>query len=120
QQWEAEYLIGADGVNSVTRNLIFNANGVRTAALSNFSWRFMAPNPDVNCWSLWVGLRSMMLLIPVSEQSVYVWAALTGKHTDSGPVRLSVEHFSDFPSHLRSIIESATQMPETVYNSPLQ
>lgn len=61
-----------------------------------------------------------MLLIPVSEQSVYVWATLTGKHDDSGPVRLSAEHFSDFPSHLRSIIERATKMPETVYNSPLQ
>ncbi len=39
----------------------------------------------------------MILLIPVSEQSVYVWATLTGNRTDSGQVRLSGEHFPISP-----------------------
>ncbi|MEN3403861.1 NAD(P)/FAD-dependent oxidoreductase [Brucella melitensis] len=117
---ETACLIGADGINSITRTLAFNGNAVRAAALSNFSWRFMAPNPGVDCWSLWVGSKSIILLIPVSEQSVYVWATLTGNRTDSGQVRLSGEHFSDFPSDLRSIIENAVKTPQDVYNSPLQ
>lgn len=120
QTMVTDRLIGADGVNSVTRNLVFNGNAVRTAALSNFSWRFMAPNPGVDCWSLWVGSRSMILLIPVSERSVYVWATLTGSRVDSGPVGLSGEYFSDFPSYLRSIVENTVKTPETIYNSPLQ
>lgn len=34
---ETACLIGADGVNSITRTLAFNGNAVRAAALSNFS-----------------------------------------------------------------------------------
>ncbi len=83
---ETACLIGADGVNSITRTRIQWQCRQGGSFISILSWRFMAPNPGVDCWSLWVVSKSMILLIPVSEQSVYVWATLTGNRTDSGCV----------------------------------
>ncbi len=49
------FVAGADGVHSVVRAKVFGDEGVRPAVLSAASWRFMAPNPGIDCWTVWTG-----------------------------------------------------------------
>ncbi len=111
-------LIGADGVNSTIREKVFG-HTTQAAILSPFSWRFMADNPGIDCWTLWAGPTSMLLLIPVSDERVYAWASLSRENTSSDAIKFSSDHFSGFPLMLRSIVDKALAEPSHVYYSPL-
>lgn len=71
-----DFVIGADGVHSSTRQAI-TVDGLRSSSMTGSSWRFVADNPGVDCWTAWSGRDETFLLIPVGEGCVYGYAART-------------------------------------------
>ena len=81
------FVVGADGVHSTVREQVFGRAGMRSALLSRASWRFMAPNPGVDCFTVWSGAEGAFLMIPVDDAEVYVFASATrGGPVDSSRV----------------------------------
>ena len=71
-----DFVIGADGVHSAMREAIA-VDGLRPSSMTGSSWRFVADNPGVDCWTAWSGRDETFLLIPVEEGRVYGYAART-------------------------------------------
>ena len=69
-------MIGADGVNSAMREAVADG-GLRPSSMTGTSWRFIADNPGVDCWTAWSGRDVTFLLIPVEEARVYGYVART-------------------------------------------
>lgn len=113
-------VVGADGVHSLVRRTMFGTEGHGHAVLADSSWRFMAPNPGIDCWTVWAGAGSMILLMPVGESEVYGWAAVTAPGA-RGPVHdqlaLSVE---GYPSRVQEAVHHALARPESLHHSPLE
>ena len=71
-----DFVIGADGVNSAMREAVADG-GLRPSSMTGTSWRFIADNPGVDCWTAWSGRDVTFLLIPVEEARVYGYVART-------------------------------------------
>lgn len=113
-------LVGADGVNSAVRRLTMGKLVPCTAQLASASWRFMAPNPGVDAWTLWAGDAAMLLLIPVDEDAVYGWAAATRDQGSAGDPSGLCELFARYPEPVRAAIDHALAAPGRLYHSPLE
>jgi len=112
------FVAGADGVRSAVRASVFPGDSVRTSLLSTASWRFMAPNPGVDCWTVWSGAAGAFLLIPVDGDEVYGYASATG----GGPVEADpawlARSFRDYPGPVRAVLETVSA--EALYHSPIE
>ena len=71
-----DFVIGADGVNSAMRSAIAT-EALRPSSMTGSSWRFVAANPGVDCWTAWAGRDETFLLIPVEAGLVYGYVACT-------------------------------------------
>ena len=71
-----DFVIGADGINSAMREAVANG-GRRQSSMTGSSWRFIADNPGVDCWTAWSGRDVTFLLIPVEQGRVYGYAGRT-------------------------------------------
>lgn len=112
------FVVGADGVRSAVRPGITGA-GTRQALLSAASWRFMAPNPGVACWTVWSGPGGAFLLIPVDEQQVYGYASgVRGGPIGAEPSWLH-ETFGGYPEPVRAVLDSVARDPGSLYHSPI-
>lgn len=116
--FDARLLIGADGVHSRTRALVFPDAGTRSAVLSQASWRFIAPDPGIGCWTVWAGPSALFLLIPLGNGEVYGWASDTsGKAQGDGSGVPDV--FGAFPAEVARTVDFLRQHPGNVHHSPL-
>ncbi|MFI8479111.1 FAD-dependent monooxygenase [Pseudomonas sp. NPDC078700] len=71
-----DLVIGADGVDSTVRSLIFP--GAVPTSVGTVCWRFITPNTTgINGWTAMLGQGRTLLAIPVSAEHVYVYADLT-------------------------------------------
>jgi 2-polyprenyl-6-methoxyphenol hydroxylase-like FAD-dependent oxidoreductase len=114
---DAELVIGADGVHSQTRNAIMATDHRKASLIGNASWRFMIPNPGVECWTVFASKGSVILLMPAPEGEAYGWAMAERSSRDD-PATL--EHaFKKFPEIVRDAIKSALAVPERLHHSPL-
>lgn len=113
-------LIGADGVRSTVRQAVMGSSQATEARLAPASWRFMAPNPGVDGWSLWTGERGMILLLPVSDSMVYGWVSVNspGAATPDGAGLEDV--FKKFPDRVRKAVGWALAHPESIYYSQIE
>jgi 2-polyprenyl-6-methoxyphenol hydroxylase-like FAD-dependent oxidoreductase len=67
-----DLVIGADGVHSTVRRLIFGDVGVRQ--IGQYAHRFLVQWPDAPpVWSLMLGARSVFLTLPVGADQVYCY-----------------------------------------------
>jgi len=108
------FAVGADGVHSVVRTAVLGHDGLRTALLSAASWRFSAPDPGVDCWTVWSGAQGSFLLIPVDTGEVYGYASATrGGPVDPDPEWLRLT-FGSFPAPVPDVVASALAL----YHSP--
>jgi 2-polyprenyl-6-methoxyphenol hydroxylase-like FAD-dependent oxidoreductase len=114
------FVAGADGVHSVVRDTVFGGEGVRSAVLSAASWRFMAPNPGVDCWTVWSGAAGAFLLIPVDGDEVYGYASATrGGPVAADPAWLSTT-FGGYPAPVRKVLDGLLDNPGSLYHSPVE
>lgn len=112
-------LVGADGVHSTVRSAMLGETVLSTAVLSAASWRFMAPNPGIDCWTVWSGARAAFLLIPVDAQEVYGYASATrGGPVDANPEWLR-STFADFPDPVPHVLATALARTQSLYHSPV-
>jgi 2-polyprenyl-6-methoxyphenol hydroxylase-like FAD-dependent oxidoreductase len=101
-----DFVIGADGVNSAMRASIAR-EGLRPSTMTASSWRFIADNPGVDCWTAWSGRDVTFLLIPVEEDRVYGYAARTrGGTTGADPSWLAL-HAAGFPDPVSAAVARA-------------
>jgi 2-polyprenyl-6-methoxyphenol hydroxylase-like FAD-dependent oxidoreductase len=113
------FVAAADGVRSAVRTSVFGGDGVREALLSAASWRFMAPNPGVDCWTAWAGDASALMLIPVDGDEVYAYASATrGGPIGADPSWLQ-ETFRSYPAPVRQVVESVAATPQALHHSPI-
>jgi 2-polyprenyl-6-methoxyphenol hydroxylase-like FAD-dependent oxidoreductase len=113
-------LVGADGVHSTVRRAALGGSVPGTAMMSAASWRFMAPNPGVDCWTVWSGAHGTFLLIPVDAQEVYGYASATrGGPIDANPEWLR-HTFTGFPDPVRQVLITALAKSQSLYHSPLE
>ncbi|MEU4428524.1 FAD-dependent monooxygenase [Actinoplanes sp. NPDC024001] len=114
------FVVGADGVHSVVRGGLPGAASVRESLLSAASWRFMAPNPGVDCWTVWSGAGGAFLLIPVDDTEVYAYASATrGGPVGADPSWLH-STFGDYPAPVRAVLDSVAGRPESLFHSPIE
>ncbi|MET3649851.1 NAD(P)/FAD-dependent oxidoreductase [Phyllobacterium ifriqiyense] len=119
ERLSGKYLVGADGVHSTVRKLCFPDDGKSVAELGHSSWRFIATNPGIDCWSVWMGEKAIVLLIPVTPQEVYCWATVTSDVSSAeGPAAL-LRHTEGFPVEPRRVLEEALSEPKSILVSPL-
>jgi 2-polyprenyl-6-methoxyphenol hydroxylase-like FAD-dependent oxidoreductase len=115
-----DFVVGADGAHSTVRNAVFGATTPRPALLSSASWRFMAPNPGIDCWTVWTGASGTFLLIPADADQVYGYASATrGGAVGSSPQWLH-STFADFPEIVTRTLEALRGQPESLLHSPVE
>lgn len=114
------FVVGADGVRSTVRSAVLGTTQLGTALLSAASWRFMVPNPGVDCWTAWTGAEGTVLLLPVDSDEVYGFASATrGGAIGPDPSWLP-ETFAGFPATVRTALAAALERPATLYHSPIE
>src|SRR5690606_19248981 len=94
-----DLVVGADGVRSSVRALLFGHQVLRPA-LAPASWRFLAPRPrTVDCWTAYAGAHAGFLMVPVDDDRVYCFAALSARppagRPDAAVLRAAFEGFAD-------------------------
>lgn len=113
-------LVGADGVHSRVRQGLFGDQALGAALLAPASWRFMAPNPGVEAWTLWAGAGALFLLIPVDRGEVYGWVSV-GRETGRGPDLADARAlFAPFPKPVRETLDAVLARPGALHHSPLE
>lgn len=118
QRLEAELVVGADGVHSRTRDAISATNNRRASLIGNSSFRFMIPNPGIECWTVFASAGSVILLMPVTHGEAYGWAMTEGLSNEDSLAALE-RAFASFPRVVREAIDSARSHPTHLYHSPL-
>jgi 2-polyprenyl-6-methoxyphenol hydroxylase-like FAD-dependent oxidoreductase len=114
------FVVGADGVHSTVRTAALGDAGLRTALLSAASWRFTAPNPGVDCWTVWSAPGGTFLLIPVDADNVYGYASATrGGPVDGDPQWLRTT-FAGFPDPVPDVVTTLLAQPSSLYHSPVE
>jgi 2-polyprenyl-6-methoxyphenol hydroxylase-like FAD-dependent oxidoreductase len=117
----ARVIVGADGVHSIVRSQLFGGGADAGAAkIADASWRFMAPNHGIDCWTVWAGRDGMLLLMPVGGDQVYGWAAITRKKRLIEPIEALLNLAFQFPRRVHDAVRFATLMPGGLYHSPLE
>jgi len=101
------FVVGADGVGSVVRSAVTGgADTRRRSLMTDGSWRFIASNPGVDCWTAWSGRDGTFLVIPVDAQHVYGYAAATRGGGGADPHWLA-DTFADFAEPVPTTVTAA-------------
>lgn len=113
-------LVGADGVRSTVRQTLWDSSHAVAAQLASESWRFMAPNPGVDGWTLWTGPGGMILLLPVDGSMVYGWVSVSSPDVTGPRAERLGDVFRKYPERARKALGWALAHPETIYHSPIE
>lgn len=115
-----DFVVGADGVHSAVRRAVSPEESLRRSLMTEASWRFTAPNPGVDCWTVWSSARGTFLLIPVDEQQVYGYASTTrGGGAGDDPQWLPAT-FAGFPEPVRVTVAALLDDPGQLHYSPVE
>ncbi len=121
RELDAGLVVGADGVRSAVRREMFGAEAGRGhALLATASWRFLAPDPGIDCWTLWASAEGMVLLMPIGDGEVYGWVAITASQAGGSESERLHQLAGQFPSRARDAILYAAAHPGQFHHSPLE
>ncbi|MGU3359372.1 FAD-dependent monooxygenase [Methylobacterium sp. M6A4_1b] len=114
------WLVGADGVHSAVRRSVFGATAPSPALLGQASWRFMAPNPGLDAWTLWAGAGALFLLIPVDRDEVYGWVSVGAADAAGRDLAAVRRVFDRFPQPVQATLDRVLSRPDAIHHSPLE
>jgi FAD-dependent urate hydroxylase len=104
---EYDLVLGADGIRSVVRRLVFN--GANVMPVGQVGWRFVSTcPPEVTTWSVMLGRRTSFLTIPIGGGRVYCYcdvASGAGEHRQDDLDRL----FSGFAEPVAALLAQFTE-----------
>ena len=106
-----DFVIGADGVNSAVREAIA-PKALRPSSMSGSSWRFVAPNPGVECWTAWAGRDETFVLIPLGAGLVYGYAARARGGNTGSDCSWLAQAAGGFPRPVRTAVAEALKRGE--------
>ena len=117
---ETDYdlVVGADGVHSTVRAAVVTT-APQPSKMTSASWRFVVPNPGVDCWTAWTGNGLALLLIPVASEEVYGYASSSTGGTAGADPRWLAQAFADFPTPARLAVDAVFDGGRTPYHSPV-
>jgi 2-polyprenyl-6-methoxyphenol hydroxylase-like FAD-dependent oxidoreductase len=115
-----DFVVGADGVHSMVRRAVVPADSPRRSLMTEASWRFTAPNPGVDCWTVWSGGQGTFLLIPVDEQQVYGYVSTARGGAAGDDPRWLAATFAGFPSPVATTVAAVLDDPDQLYYSPVE
>jgi 2-polyprenyl-6-methoxyphenol hydroxylase-like FAD-dependent oxidoreductase len=115
-----DLVVGADGVHSSVRRALLPADDLRRSLMTAASWRFTAPNPGVDCWTVWSGTQGTFLLIPVDAGRVYGYASATRGGAAGDDPRWLEATFAGFPEPVTGAIGAALEAGDELYYSPVE
>lgn len=88
--------------------------------MTTATWRFVVPNPGVDCWTAWTGGGLALLLIPVHAGEAYGYASSSkGGAAGADPAWLA-QAFARFPTPARRAVEAALERGRAPYHSPVE
>lgn len=115
-----DLVVGADGVHSSVRRALLPADDLRRSLMTAASWRFTAPNPGVDCWTVWSGAQGTFLLIPVDAERVYGYASATRGGAAGDDPRWLEATFAGFPEPVGGTIGAVLEAGDELYYSPVE
>jgi 2-polyprenyl-6-methoxyphenol hydroxylase-like FAD-dependent oxidoreductase len=115
-----DLVVGADGVHSAVRAAIIPEGTLRRSLMTEASWRFTAPNPGVDCWTVWSGAQGTFLLIPVDAEHVYGYASATRGGAAGDDPRWLEATFAGFPEPVSTTVAAVLDDPGRLYHSPVE
>jgi 2-polyprenyl-6-methoxyphenol hydroxylase-like FAD-dependent oxidoreductase len=81
-----DIVIGADGINSSIRRLVFGE--IRPRDVGQVSWRFIAKDaPAVTNWTVMLAPHRAFLMVPMGSGDLYCYADVTSRETDGSAGR---------------------------------
>lgn len=114
------FVVGADGVHSSIRRAVTDDDSARPSLMTQASWRFITPNPGVDCWTVWSGRDGTLLLIPVDEQHVYGYASATRGGAAGEDPRWLAATFARFAEPVPSTVTAVLDGTGQLYYSPVE
>ena len=115
-----DFVVGADGVHSAVRRAVLPGHNPRPSLMTAASWRFIVPNPGVDCWTVWSGDRGTFLLIPVDREQVYGYASATrGGAAGDDPGWLETT-FAGFPAPVATTVAALLDDRGRLYHAPVE
>jgi 2-polyprenyl-6-methoxyphenol hydroxylase-like FAD-dependent oxidoreductase len=115
-----DFVVGADGVHSSVRRAVLPASNPRLSLMTEASWRFIAPNPGVDCWTVWSGAQGTFGLIPVDSEQVYGFAQATRGGAAGDDPRWLETTFADFPGPVATTVAALLADPGRLYHAPVE
>ena len=103
-----DLVVGADGVHSTVRGAVVTTTP-RASVMTTASWRFVVPNPGVDCWTAWTGGGLALLLIPVHAGEAYGYASSSKGGAAGADPRWLAQAFARFPTPARRALEAALE-----------
>ncbi|MEO8718131.1 MAG: FAD-dependent monooxygenase [Burkholderiales bacterium] len=99
-QREYDFVVGADGIRSSIRRLVFG--GVPPRYCGQVGWRFLVACPaDITGWTVMLGPRGAVLLVPVGAGQAYCYCDFASPQSIDDPregrverLRSRFEHFA--------------------------
>jgi 2-polyprenyl-6-methoxyphenol hydroxylase-like FAD-dependent oxidoreductase len=115
-----DFVVGADGVHSAVRRALLPADDLRGSLMTTASWRFTAPNPGVDCWTVWSGAQGTFLLIPVDAEQVYGYASATRGGAAGDEPRWLEATFAGYPEPVATTSGAVLDEGDRLYYSPVE
>jgi 2-polyprenyl-6-methoxyphenol hydroxylase-like FAD-dependent oxidoreductase len=114
------FVVGADGVNSTVRAAVTEQAVTRASRMTQSSWRFVVPNPGVDCWVVWTSSRGTFLLIPLPGDLVYGYASSSRSGAPGGDASWLSGTFDGFPAPVGAAVSSALEDGAELRHSPVE
>jgi FAD-dependent urate hydroxylase len=118
---EYDVVVGADGIHSSVRRLVFG--GVEPRYVGQVSWRMVVEGgPPITAWTVMLARRRAFLVVPIGEGRLYCYADVNSpdkRDPTDGVFHRLVDLFGEFHEPVPGILHRLSPA-EPVYFSPIE